>query len=204
MRLTLHIKLFLTLLCIFLSACGGGSSSSDGAAQEEQENLILVLGDSIGAGTHTSITFPDVIASLTGIPLVNESTPSISAEQGVSRASSLIEQYNPRYIVSLLGTNNALGAGGQADGAIRSRQTLAEICVENGIVCIIGTIPPITLDSSLNGNVKKINIGYRGISDARIAFVYSAMDASHIGADGIHPNDQGQRVIGEVFSAQLP
>ena len=198
------IKLLVTLLCVFLSACGGSSSSSGGAAQEEQENLILVLGDSIGAGTHTSISFPDIIASLTGIPLVNESTPSISAEQAVSRASGLIEQYNPRYIVALLGTNNALGAAGQADGAVRSMQTLAEICVENAIICIIGTLPPITLDSSLNGNVKKINIGYRGINDARIAPVYSAMNADHIGPDGIHPNDDGQRVIGEVFSAQLP
>jgi lysophospholipase L1-like esterase len=198
------MKFRLLILVIFtlLSACGGGSSSSGGSG--DTERLIVVLGDSIGTGTSADISFPDVIAGLTGIPVINTSTGGISAQTGVARAQGLIDEHNPRYIVALLGTNNALGAEDGADGAIGAMEDLARICEENGVICIIGTLPPITLSSNLNGNVKKINIGYRAISSARIADNAAFMDSSHISPDGIHPNTSGQQIIGETFSTQLP
>ena len=193
-------RLLIIIVSVLLSACGDGSSSSGSGSKG---NLIVVLGDSIGAGQDASIAFPDVIASLTGIQVSNNSTPGISAEGGVAKAQGLIDSLNPRYIVALLGTNNALGAGGEAGGAINAMQSLAQICADNGVICIIGTLPPITLSSGLNGNVKKINAGYRGISGVRIADNNAAMSASDIGTNGYHPNDSGQRIIGETFSAQI-
>lgn len=198
----MNIRLILFVAFALLSACGGGSSSSGGSG--DTERLIVVLGDSIGTGTSANIAFPDVIAGLTGIPVINNSTGGISAQTGVGRAQGLIDQFNPRYIVALLGTNNALGADGGADGAIGAMEDLARICEENGVICIIGTLPPITLSSNLNGNVKKINAGYRAIAGVRIADNGAVMDSSHISPDGIHPNTSGQQVIGETFSAQLP
>ncbi len=197
----MKIRLFIIFVSALLSACGGGSSSSGSGSKE---NLIVVLGDSIGVGQDASIAFPDIIASLTGIPVDNNSTPGISAEGGVAKAQGLIDSLNPRYIVALLGTNNALGAGGEADGAINAMQTLAQICEDNGVICIIGTLPPITLSSDLNGNVKKINTGYRAIGGVRIADNNAVMSASDIGSNGFHPNDSGQQIIGETFAAQLP
>ncbi len=193
--------LIIVIVSTLLSACGGGSSSSGSGSKE---NLIVVLGDSIAVGQDASIAFPDIIASLTGIPVNNSSTPGISAEGGVAKAQGLIDSLNPRYIVALLGTNNALGSGGEADGAINAMQTLAQICADNGVICIIGTLPPITLSGSLNGNVKKINAGYRAIGGVRIADNNAAMSGSNIGSNGFHPNNSGQQIIGETFSAQLP
>lgn len=197
------IRLLIIVALAFLSACDNGGSSSSGSSGSK-ENLIVVLGDSIGAGNGASIAFPDIIASMTGIPVINNSTPGISAEQGVARAQGLIDEHNPRYIVALLGTNNALGAGGEADGAVNAMQTLAEICENNGVICVIGTLPPITLSSNLNGNVKKINAGYLAIGGVRIADNNAVMGSSDIGSDGIHPNDSGQQKIGNTFSAQIP
>jgi lysophospholipase L1-like esterase len=198
----MNIRLLILVAFTFLSACGDSGSSSSGGSGNK-ENLIVVLGDSIGTGIDASIAFPDIIASMTGIPVINNSIPGISAEAGVARAQSLIDENNPRYIVALLGTNNALGAAGQADGAINAMQTLAIICEDNGVICIIGTLPPITLSGDLNGNVKKINAGYRAIGGVRIADNNAVMSGSDIGSDGIHPNDSGQRKIGETFSAQI-
>lgn len=196
-------RIIMVLLVSLLSACGGGGSSSSGASGDK-ENLILVLGDSIGAGVAASIKFPDLIAANTGIPVINNSIPGIDAESGVANAPGLIAQHNPRYIVALLGTNNALGAGGGGDGAVRAMQNLANICAENGIICIIGTPPPITLSGKINGNVKAISAGYRAIGGVRIADNNSVMNGSHIGSDGYHPNNSGQLIIGDTFSAQLP
>ncbi len=197
------IRLLIIVAFTFLSACDNGGSSSSGSSGSK-ENLIVVLGDSIGAGNGASIAFPDIIASMTGIPVINNSTPGISAEAGVARAQGLIDEHNPRYMVALLGTNNALGAGGEADGAVNAMQTLAEICENNGVICVIGTLPPITLSSNLNGNVKKINAGYLAIGGVRIADNNAVMSSGDIGADGIHPNNSGQQKIGNTFSAQIP
>jgi lysophospholipase L1-like esterase len=198
------IRLLIIIVAFaFLSACGDSGSSSSGGSGNK-ENLIVVLGDSIGAVINASFAFPDIIASNTSIPVINTSTPGISAEAGVARAQGLIDEHNPRYIVALLGTNNALGSGGEAEGAINSMQTLAEICEENGVICIIGTLPPITLSSNLNGNVKKINAGYLAIDGVRIADNNAVLSSSDIGSDGIHPNNSGQQKIGDTFSAQIP
>ena len=198
----MNFRLIIIVVFGFLSACGGGSSSSGGSGSHEK--LIVVLGDSIGLGYNASIAYPEIIESLTGIPVINKSVGGSSAEQGVALAQGAIDEHNPRYIVALLGTNNAKGAGGEADGAINSMETLAQICDENGIICIIGTIPPITRSSSENGNVKKINAGYRAIAGIRLADNNAIMTGSDISSDGVHPNNAGQQKIGETFSAQLP
>lgn len=197
----MRFRLILLTIVVFISACGGSGSSSGSGSHEK---LILVLGDSIGAGREADIAFPDLVQNQTGIPVVNASVPGTSAEEEVFKAPALIEQHNPRYIIALLGTNDALGAAGQKNGAIGAMQLLADICKENGIICIIGTLPPITLSSDLNRIINEINTGYRQIEGVRLADNNAVMNGGHIGPDGIHPNNAGQRAIADVFSMQLP
>lgn len=196
-------RLLIILLSVVLSACGGSSSSG---ASSGKENLIIVLGDSIGYGRQATVRFPDIIQNLSGIPVSNKSKPGISAEQGVADAPGLIKEFNPRYLVVLLGTNNALGAGGEVHGAISTMQDLAQICEETNTVCILGTLPPITSSSTENNNVNAINDGYRALAGGRmrIADNNAVMNGSHLNSDGIHPNNSGQQLIAEVFTAQLP
>jgi lysophospholipase L1-like esterase len=199
----MKFRLIVLMLFAFLGACGGGSSSSSGGS-EDKANLIVVIGDSIGAGIDASFAFPDLIASLTGIPVINSSVPGSNAEAGVSRAQGLIDQHNPRYIVALLGTNNALGDGGRGAGAINAMVTLSVICASNGVICVIGTLPPITLSGTLNGNARAISAGYRTVGGVRLADNFAVMNGSHIGPGGIHPNDTGQQIIGQNFANLLP
>jgi lysophospholipase L1-like esterase len=205
----MNIRLLILMAFTLLSACGSdGSSSSGGGASTnpdpDKKNLIVVIGDSIGIGFRASIAFPDIINSMTGIPVTNSSSPGISAAEGAGRAQTLIDQFNPRYLVVLLGTNDAIGGGSGVEVAIGSLQTIAQICVNNGVVCVFGTLPPITASSLQNADALAISSGIRGIGSARIADFALAMDASHIGDDGIHPNDSGQRLIGQGFSNHLP
>lgn len=201
----IKIRIVLLSAFVFLSACGGdgSSDSGSGSASGDKANIIVVLGDSIGAGVSASIKFPDVIAGITGIQVINNSSPGISAEGGVSAAQSLINQHNPRYIVSLLGTNNALGAGNKVSGAVNSQTFLASICIEQDIVCVIATLPHITLSGDVNARAESISAGIRGIGGVRIADVRASMNGSHTSSDGIHPNDAGQQIIGQVIAAQI-
>jgi len=199
----MNIRLFILVVFTLLTACGGSGSSSSGGANDK-ENLIVVLGDSIGFGYAASIAFPDVIAGLTGIPVINISVPGTAAETGVGRAQGVIDVYNPRYIVALLGTNNAKGSAGGVSGAIYAMQVLAQICRDNGVICIIGTLPPISRSVEENNNVNSINGGYHAIPDVRIADNNPLMTGADLTSDGVHPNNSGQQKIGEIFSAQLP
>ena len=200
----MRIRILGILVFTVLSACGGGSSSS--GASSSKENQIIVLGDSIGYGWRASVRFPDILQNLVGIPVLNISKPGINAEQGVAAAPGLIKEHNPRYLAVLLGTNNALGAGGEVEGAIRTMEDLAQICEETATVCILGTLPPITASSNENNAVNQINAGYLGLAGGRIRIAdsNSAMNGSHLNSDGIHPNNSGQQVIAETFAAQLP
>ncbi len=199
----MKIRLLLLLAFVFLGACGSDGNSSSGAGSSSKEEIIVVLGDSIGAGVGASINFPDIVSGITGIQVINNSIPGISAEGGVSAAQSLINQYNPKYIMSLLGTNNALGAGNKVSGAINAQTYLAQLCVANDIICVIGTLPHITLSSTANARAEQISAGIRGIQGVRIADARAGMNGSHTSPDGIHANDMGQQILGQVFASQI-
>ena len=198
----MKLRLLGLIFVVFIAACSDGGSSSGGSGDKEE--LILALGDSIGAGTATGgYAFPEITGILTALPVVNASESGASAQTEVIRAQGLIDQHNPPFLIAMLGTNNALGADGGAGGAVDALQTLANICESNGVICIISTIPPITRSSDENGNVRKINAGIFGISNAIIVDSNAVLTSSDILPDGIHPNGGGQDKIGSVFAGAL-
>lgn len=198
----MKLKLLGLIFVVFIAACSDGGSSSGGSGDKEE--LILALGDSIGAGSYTGgYAWPELASILTAIPVVNASVPGINAEAAVTEAQDLINQHNPRYLTAMLGTNNALGSGGGAGGAVNALQSLANICEANGVICIISTLPPITRSSDENGNVRNINSGIYGISNSIIADSAAVLNSNDILGDGIHPNGGGQDKIGAVFAEQL-
>ena len=166
------------------------------------ERRIVVLGDSIGAGFGANSNFPAILQGLTGIEVINQSTPGISAGAGVSKAPGLIERLRPMYLVVLLGTNNAAGAGGGVSGAISALRYAAEVANENGVIPVIGTLPPISRDPAENANASAISGGIVGIGGARIARVDQVVSISDI-SDGLHPNDNGQAAIAQAFAGQI-
>ena len=216
------------ILLLLLAGCGGGSDNNtstgggettqteatteENAADQveepaEQEPLplerrIVVLGDSIGAGYGASSNFPAILQGITGIEVINQSTPGISAGAGVSKAPGLIERLRPMYLVVLLGTNNAAGAGGGVSGAISALRYAAQVANENGVIPVIGTLPPISRDPAENANAAAISGGIVGISGARIARVDQVVSISDI-SDGLHPNDNGQSAIAQAFAGQI-
>ena len=209
----------LWLLCLYilcLTACGGGSSNSgSGEASAETadttatadsapelERLIVVIGDSIGEGFGASFAFPDLLESRTGIRVINVSKGGSSAEFGASRAPDLIARFRPMFLVMLLGTNNAGGAGGGVSGAISSLRFAARVAIDAGVIPIIGTIPPISRDADENDNASAISSGIRGIRGARIARINRSVSIGDID-DGKHPNDRGQEIIANLFAQQV-
>jgi lysophospholipase L1-like esterase len=201
---------FLALFFLVLAGCGGGGGSATGSGEATTgtgttplKRLIVVIGDSIGTGFGASVAFPDLIQAQTGIEVVNVSKGGSSAEFGASRALDLINQFRPMYLVVLLGTNNAEGVGGGVSGAVSSLQFIANVANSEGVIPIIGTIPPIPRSARENSNASAISAGIRGIGNARIALINSAFSRSDIGPDNKHPNNSGQQIIANLFVQQI-
>ena len=222
-----YLKLVLPFVFVlFLASCGGGSddtSSGAGTAEDTTASTdeaaatptmdttpaqptltrqIVVVGDSIAAGVGASTNFPSIIQAITGIPVINAGVPGISAEGGALRGVDLINRFNPRWVVALLGTNNATGAGGGINGAINSLRFLTNVANEAGATMIIGTLPPISRSSTENAAASAISGGIAGISGARIVRIDAAVSLAEI-TDGLHPGDSGQNTIGRLFASQV-
>lgn len=198
----MKFRLVILFSFLLLSACGGGggsSSSGSESADLNKNNVILVLGDSIGIGTGSSTAFPNVIQAQTGISVINNSRGSASAQDQIFQVNSLIAQHNPRFIVALLGTNNA---NSNIPFAVSALQLLADSCQRNAIICIIGTLPPLR-DSAANARAEDISNGIRNIANVRIAGIRAAFSPPAALVDDLHPNAEGQQLIGRLFVEQI-
>ena len=199
--------LIIVVVCWMLTGCGGGGGSSDsgsgGTSSAGLQNKIVVVSDSVGFGVGSAVSFADLLESITGIPVVNVSVTGASAEEGVGRIPGLISSESPRYLVILLGLNNATGAAGGPEGAISSLQIAADLANGSGVIAVIGTLPPVIRTPSESSNTDFISHGIRGISGARIADNRAVMNGSHITSDGFHPNTAGHDVMANVFAAQI-
>jgi len=212
--------LLLFLFLFVLTGCGGDDNTDSGAGEETTEEApaeeatdeeedefklekrIVVVGDSIAAGVGATTNFPDLIERRTGISTVNAATPGISAEGGASQVPRLIERFRPRFLVILLGTNNAAGAAGGVSGAISAVRFAVSAARDKGVVAIVGTLPPISRDAAQNRKASEISAGLRRISGARIADINKAVSINDID-DGLHPNDNGQSIISRLFAEQI-
>ena len=70
-----------------------------------------MIGDSIARWFNASIAYPDVMASLTGLPVTNVRKNGSDAEFGVSRTQKVIDEFRPMFLVLIPGTSNAGDAG---------------------------------------------------------------------------------------------
>lgn len=203
-RVITRRQVLAAMTLVALAGCGGGSStSSGGGGNPELERRIVVVGDSIGDGYGASVAYPDLVASMTGIPVINISKDGTNAEDGVARIPGLIEEHKPQYMVFLLGTNNASGSGGRVSGAVNSLQYAANATSAAGVTGIIVTLPPSTRSLDENNMIREINNGIRRIDNARIADAAAGMNGGDMSPDGKHPNDRGQRKIADAIVGQI-
>ena len=192
------------VLGLFLAGCDDDSADRDNnnesGSNSDAPTKIVVISDSIGTGFGVATGFPVFLESLSGAQVINNSSNGRMSAAGIGLASSLISQHNPTHLVVLLGTNDALR--GSVSGAVANLQRIADIGNAAGVTVVIGTLPPITRNAGENSRAAQISSGIAGINGARIAGIRADMNSATI-ADGVHPNNDGQRIIAVNFNERL-
>ena len=184
------------LLSLGLSACGGGGGSSSGAGASS--GGILVLGDSISNGFTTTEAYPNILGRETGFPVVNKSITGGQAETVVSPIRFLLNKYRPKYVIILLGTNNA--RNGNIQTAFTSIEFAARVSIEAGAIPVIGTLPHIFNNSFHDRRAGDLSNQIAGIPGSRIVNIRGVINKEDLTTDGIHPNVVGQTAIAREFA----
>ena len=101
----------LVLLCLLLAACGEPALRPLGTGE-----TILAFGDSLteGRGASTAQSYPGVLASLTGHPVINGGVSGELSHAGRARLPGLLAEHRPALVILLEGGNDILRGSGEA------------------------------------------------------------------------------------------
>lgn len=183
----------------------GGSSLRDSDVGANNPDKLVALGDSITAGTDGVAPYPSLLPPLIGMTVVNAGVGGQTAAEGLSRAGSLLRRETPGFMIIFLGSNDAIDSV-PADTTIANLRTIVQQARANQTVPILTTLPPMMRGHSIfNGHVRKLNPMIRDLASSEhvpLADVANAFgdDATLLSEDGLHPNQQGQQVIAQVFA----
>lgn len=100
----------LGLLCLLLTACG-----EPGFRPLAAEGTILAFGDSLteGRGAPQAQSYPSVLASLSGHPVVNGGVSGELSQGGRARLPGLLAEHRPALVILLEGGNDILRGSGE-------------------------------------------------------------------------------------------
>lgn len=192
-----------------LMACGGGGKTDSSADSEQptpaptpapKSKSIVAIGDSIGTGFNIATPWPTRLNSILNIPVDNNSVSGEQTGYGLSIINGLLDSKKPTHVVILLGTNDAIR--GSVPTAISNLQSMVNTARNKNVIPVIVTLPPITRSSSENSRAAQISSGIRKLQNAVVADARAALNNSHIG-DGVHPNNEGQRIIAETIAQKI-
>jgi lysophospholipase L1-like esterase len=203
------------LVCGTLAGCGGGGGGglSNSDPGDNDLNVVVAFGDSITQGNECPcVSYPSRLAGLIGKTVVNTGVAGSKAENNVERTQSVIDSYQPAFMLILYGVNDIIH-GSDPAGITGAVAQMVSICKQNKVVPVLATYPvpngehdlfaPGTL--GLNANIRALAAaeGLRCV-DLEAEFTgENGPDVSLFMEDGLHPNDAGTQIMAMAFADQF-
>ena len=189
---------------------GQESTEGDSEPASSGSTKILAFGDSITFGLGVSDPYPSKLARLSGYPVINAGITSQTSSQGLARIGGLLSQHKPTHVCILYGTNDVRG-GLSADSTASNLGAMIDAVQKSGAKAIVGTLPPLPGSAinpnhqpavnTTNGSIRTV-VGSKGATLADLAAEFGS-GAGSMASDGIHPNDNGARIIAATFFEKL-
>ncbi len=225
----LFLLLLITGMGLFGMGCNRSSSSSDSkndaAEQESEDNhssssgnstqerapspVLVAWGDSLTTGIALPgrTPYPERVALITGMQVINAGVSGESACAGAKRASS-VTRHSPRAVFILFGTNDVI-AGHDLANSKECIRSMIRAAIGIGARPIVGTIPPMLgpMDH-LNKRVDRMNRLIQEVAReerCRLVDLHRQFgDGSGLLLeDGFHPNEVGTQLIAFAFAESL-
>jgi acyl-CoA thioesterase-1 len=190
-------KQLLPLIFLALTAC---SEPSRTLTKLPDDAVILAFGDSLTYGTGASrlSDYPNILAELTSLEVINEGIPGEISEEGLERLPALLDEYQPKLLILIHGGNDLLRKIPSEQIAANLNKMIEEAASRHIEVVMLGVPQPnlLTLTSA--------DLYQRIAEDRNIPVDLNTLPDilgdNSLKSDMIHPNDAGyQLMAGNIF-----
>ena len=188
------VILFFSSIIFLLSACSSGPKQQE----LKSDSTILAFGDSLtyGTGAEQSQSYPAVLATLTGMKVVNAGIPGEVTGEGLKRLPQVLEEVKPSMMILCLGGNDFLRKTGEKQAADNLRAML-NLARERSVPVLLVAVPtfgiPLSPPSFYRdlANEFKVPLEEKALTDI--------LKIPSLKADQIHPNAAGYRKFAEAI-----
>lgn len=201
---------------LLLSSClnsggGGGRKYSSFDFGDNDRDKVVAIGDSITSGfvcDDETASYPQRIASMTGLAVINAGVSGESSRGAAGRTPGTLDKNKPGFLLILTGHNDAIFDRdvGEVTGNIRS---MIQAAKGRKTIPIVATLVPIGSPRTFaTGPALAYSDAIRALAkEEDVPLVDMEREFGNDGdlqCDGLHPNDKGSAVIAAAFSDKLP
>jgi acyl-CoA thioesterase-1 len=187
-------KKLLSIIFFTLTAC---NDSPKNLAKLPDDAVILAFGDSLTYGTGASRLkdYPNVLAELTSLEVINEGVPGEISSEGLKRLPALLDEYQPKLLILIHGGNDILRKIPPEQTANNLNKMIEEATSRHIDVVMLGVPQP---------NLWMVTSAefYQRIAEERnvpvdLDTLPGILGDNSLKSDMIHPNDAGYRLMAD-------
>lgn len=198
-------KLFAALKCglyaslvLIIVSCG----SDNLLAPLSADDVVVAFGDSLtdGVGASKGQSYPEVLAGLTGLKVVNEGVSGETTVEGLQRIPSVLQQHQPKLVILMEGGNDILRNMSKA----RAKQNLAQMIQkirQSGAQVVMLGIPDKNLFSDSADFYDELASEFELVYDGEI--MSDLLKTRSYKSDSIHLNNTGYRQLAVHIKSML-
>jgi lysophospholipase L1-like esterase len=189
---------FALIAILLLAACDRAPT----LPKLNSHDVIVAFGDSLthGTGASADTAYPAVLASLTGLAVINAGVPGDTTSSGLQRLPEVLAEHKPRLVLLCLGGNDMLRQQPAAATENNLRLLVQTIRASGAEVVLIGVPEP-----RLFGDAPDFYA--RVAEDMRLPLEQDAFNDvlkdNRLKSDPIHANAAGYRVVAERLAEFL-
>ncbi|MGY4024471.1 GDSL-type esterase/lipase family protein [Aeromonas rivuli] len=185
------------LLCLLLAGCGEPQFRPLAAGE-----TILAFGDSLteGRGASPSQSYPSVLASLSGRPVINAGVSGELSQTGRARLPALLAEHRPGLVILLEGGNDILRNSGEP--ALKANlAAMIEAVQGSGAQLLLVAVPRKSLLSDGAPLYGELAEHYQLVLDD--SSIGELLRSPGLKSDTVHLNGEGYRVLAERLHGLL-
>ena len=165
-------------------------------------DVIVAFGDSLthGDGASADSTYPAVLSSLTGHPVINAGVPGETTTEALRRLPGVLDQYHPRLVLLCLGGNDMLRKQAAATTETNLRTLIKTIQASGASVMLIGVPEPKLFGGApafYDAIAEDMHLPYEG------EIFNDVLKDPRLKSDPIHANAAGYRKVAERLAEVL-
>lgn len=179
------------LLCLLLTACGEPGFRPLAAGE-----TILAFGDSLteGRGVSPAQSYPSVLASLSGHPVINGGVSGELSRAGRARLPALLAEHRPALVILLEGGNDMLRGSGE--GALKANlAAMIEAAQGSGAQVLLVAVPRKSLFADGAPLYGELAEQYGLVLDEES--IGELLRSREFKSDAVHLNGAGYRALAE-------